>query len=247
MDSKNLATEATNTNPTKEYNTMSTSTKKLTKASAVAEAVSTMKAKILEAQMELKLANAIAEAKLVDKEGYLTYLAETANEIELVDNLNTVMAKLSGMASVVTNDGTKYDVNCYSINERVFGAVMGRVLGIIKSSSAMFTDERQREFTALTGMPYLAVSKVSVALGAPAYYSKGVVVPSIPVPDLDNLEKAMLSVCQAFQIPIAYASIVSEETLANWFKIEQVKADGKLESFTRDEVVNNGSKFTIED
>lgn len=130
-----------------------------------------------EQKMELAIAKAKenrkrvrdeAKAELANNHKYVEYLAYVQDEEEQITSLQAVMDKLNSMKAIQANDGTKYNVNIYPIAEYVFGPVMSRVIGIVSGSSAMFTDERQAEFEAITETSFLAVSTARNLIGSPA-------------------------------------------------------------------------------
>ena len=134
-------------------------------------------------QMELAIAKAKELRKqardesklaLINNSNYVGYLASIEDEQDTIKQLTGVMDAVNKMKPIVTTDGTKYSVNCYPVRENIFGPVASRVLGLITSSSAMFTDERQAEFQALTGVNHLVFTKAKDAIGSPAYFSKGI-------------------------------------------------------------------------
>lgn len=160
-----------------------------------------------ELTVEQKMAMAIATAKEARKKAkdeaklglltngkYAEYLASVEDESDQVNALTTIMDALNQMKPIVTNDGTKYGVNVYPVAEYAFGPVMSRVMGIIVGSSAMFTDERQTEFKAITGMTHLLASKAREAIGSPAYYSKGTLTTALQG-DGSDVTIAVTAVC----------------------------------------------------
>lgn len=188
-----------------------------------------------------------ARAELANNFKYVEYLASVEDEEELITSLQTVMDKLNGMKAIQVNDGTKYNVNIYPVAEYVFGPVMSRVLGIVTGSSAMFTDERQAEFEAITGTSFLAISTARNLIGSPAYYSKGVLTPEMPPMDIESISIALTAVCDSLNIDIEYASKVTKASLERWFSVARAKAEKQFEAFERVEKVDSENNFTLED
>ena len=209
-----------------------------------------------EQKMELAIARAKenrkrvrdeARAELANNSKYVEYLASVQDEEEQITSLQTVMDRLNGMKAIQTNDGTKYNVNIYPVAEYVFGPVMSRVLGIVTGSSAMFTDERQAEFEAITGTSFLAVSTARNLIGSPAYYSKGVLTPEMPPMDIESISIALTAVCDSLNIDIAYVNKVTKASLERWFSVARAKAEKQFEAFERVEKVDSENNFTLED
>jgi hypothetical protein len=213
----------------------------------------------VELTVEEKMALAIAKAKearkkakddaklaLLENNSYAEYLASVEEESEQVDKLSTIMDALNAMKAIVTNDGTKYGVNAYPVAEYVFGPIMSRVIGIVMASSAMFTDERQTEFKALTKMSYLLVSKARSAIGSPAYYSKGKLTEELPG-DGSDITTAITAVCEALNVDLAYVNKVNETSLNRWFRVAHDKAEKQYTEFKKVDIVNSTQRFILED
>ena len=209
-----------------------------------------------EQKMELAIARAKenrkrvrdeARAELANNSNYVGYLAFVQYEDEQITSLQAVMDRLNGMKAIQVNDGTKYNVNIYPVAEYVFGPVMSRVLGIVTGSSAMFTDERQAEFEAITGTSFLAISTARNLIGSPAYYSKGVLTPEMPPMDIESINIALTAVCDSLNIDIEYANKVTKASLERWFSVARAKAEKQFEAFERVEKVDSENNFTLED
>ena len=209
-----------------------------------------------EQKMELAIARAKenrkrvrdeAKAELANNSKYVEYLAYVQDEEEQLTSLQTVMDRLNGMKAIQVNDGAKYNVNIYPVAEYVFGPVMSRVLGIVTGSSAMFTDERQAEFEAITGTSFLAVSTARNLIGSPAYYSKGVLTPEMLSMDIESISIALTAVCNSLNVDITYANKVTKASLDRWFSVARAKAEKQFEAFERVEKVDSENNFTLED
>ena len=209
----------------------------------------------VEQKMELAIAKAKEQRKrvrnearlaLLDNADYVEYKASILDEVEQVAHLTALMDTLNKMKSIVTTDGSKYAVHCYPVAEYVFGPVMSRVVGIITASSAMFTDERQAEFQAITGVSHLEASKARDILGSPAYYSKGQLAPSIPG-NSESITTVITAICDALSIDIEYVDKVNVDTIARWFSVAEAKANKQFEEFQQMEHIDSTNKFVLED
>lgn len=212
-----------------------------------------------ELTVEQKMALAIAKARearktakdeaklaLLENGNYVTYLASVAEESEQVDKLTAIMDELNKIKPIVTQDGSKYGVNMFPVAEYVFGPVMSRVMGIIVGSSAMFTDERQTEFKAITGMTHLLASKARDAIGSPAYYNKGILANAIPG-DKSCIRTAVTAVCDALNIDLAYVNKVNTDSLARWFSVAQEKAEKQYAEFRKIDLIDSTNHFVLEE
>ena len=206
-------------------------------------------------QMELAIAKAKELRKqardesklaLINNSNYVGYLASIEDEQDTIKQLTGVMDAVSKMKPIVTTDGTKYSVNCYPVRENLFGPVASRVLGLITSSSAMFTDERQAEFQALTGVSHLVFTKAKDAIGSPAYFSKGIYADAFESNN-ECRESAVLAVLQGLNIDIAYADKLSDANITKWFQLSEAKAREQQAEYSKLVILDNSQSFTLED
>ena len=206
-------------------------------------------------QMELAIAKAKelrkqardeAKLALINNLNYVLYLASIGDEQDTIKQLTGVMDAVNKMKQIVTNDGTKYSVNCYPVRENIFGPVASRVLGLITSSSAMFTDERQAEFQALTGVSHLVFTKAKDAIGSPAYFSKGIYADAFESNN-ECRESAVLAVLQGLNIDIAYADKLSDTNITKWFNLSEAKAREQQAEYSKLVILDNSQSFTLED
>lgn len=206
-------------------------------------------------QMELAIAKAKELRKqardesklaLINNSNYVGYLASIEDEQDTIKQLTGVMDAVNKMKPIVTTDGTKYSVNCYPVRENIFGPVASRVLGLITSSSAMFTDERQTEFQALTGVSHLVFTKAKDAIGSPAYFSKGIYASFVDGNE-EDIKSAVLAVLQGLNIDIAYADKLSDANITKWFKLSEAKAREQQAEYSKLAILDNSQSFTLED
>ena len=206
-------------------------------------------------QMELAIAKAKELRKqardesklaLINNSNYVGYLASIEDEQDTIKQLTGVMDAVNKMKPIVTTDGTKYSVNCYQVRENLFGPVVSRVLGLITSSSAMFTDERQAEFQALTGVSHLVFTKAKDAIGSPAYFSKGIYADAFESNN-ECRESAVLAVLQGLNIDIAYADKLSDANITKWFNLSEAKAREQQAEYSKLVILDNSQSFTLED
>lgn len=206
-------------------------------------------------QMELAIAKAKELRKqardesklaLINNSNYVGYLASIEDEQDTIKQLTGVMDAVNKMKPIVTTDGTKYSVNCYPVRENIFGPVASRVLGLITSSSAMFTDDRQAEFQALTGVSHLVFTKAKDAIGSPAYFSKGIYADAFEGNN-ECRESAVLAVLQGLNIDIAYADKLSDANITKWFNLSEAKAREQQAEYSKLVILDNSQSFTLED
>lgn len=206
-------------------------------------------------QMELAIAKAKearkrakdeAKLALINNADYVGYLASIEDEQEAITKLTGIMDAVNKMKPIVTTDGTKYSVNCYPVKEQLFGPVASRVLGLITTSSAMFTDERQAEFLALTNVSHLAFTKAKDSIGSPAYFSKGTYAEAFEGSN-DCRKSAVTAILQGLGIDIEYADKLSETNINKWFKLSEAKAREQQAEFKKIELIDKSQSFTLEE
>lgn len=205
-----------------------------------------MELAISKAKEERKRVRDNARLKLLDNADYVNYKASVLDEVEQVTHLTAVADNLNQIKAIVTTDGSKYAVHCYPVAEYVFGPVMSRVVGIITASSAMFTDERQLEFQAITGLSHLEASKARDAIGSPAYYSKGQLAPTIPG-NGEDISIIITAICDSLGIDVDYASKVNSATINRWFSVAEAKANKQFSEFQQMDAIDSTNKFVLED
>lgn len=214
--------------------------------STILTAEQQMELAIAKARELRKLARDESKLALINNSNYVGYLASIEDEQDTIKQLTGVMDAVNKMKPIVTTDGTKYSVNCYPVRENIFGPVASRVLGLITSSSAMFTDERQAEFQALTGVSYLTFIKAKDSIGSPAYFSKGNYADAVAGND-DCRQSAVLAVLQGLNLDITYADKLSDTNITKWFNLSEAKAREQQAEATKLKVLDKSQTFTLED
>lgn len=206
-----------------------------------------MELAIAKRKEERKRAKDVAKLDLLNNEKYVDYLASVEDESDQVKSLSAIIDTLNKMKKIVTDKGDEFRVNIYPVAEYVFGPVMSRVIGLVTGSSAMFTDERQAEFEALTNLNYLAVVKAREAIGSPAYCKKdGTYIASLEG-NGDCVEQALTAICVGLDIDLEYVNKVNQTNLDKWFDIEDVKAKKKEKEFNKSNDLDSNTDFTLED
>jgi hypothetical protein len=186
------------------------------------------------------------DAILAENDSYINYLADAQTQQAQVNKLDAIINKLNGMKPIVTNDGTKYAIHCYPISESIFGPIGSRLLAIATIAGAMFTTERQVEFTALTQIPYLIALDASHQLGKPAYLSKAnILVEAVPYAPTSYLT-ALTAVAHQLGLSIAEATAITTDKLDRYFTQAEAKALTKLAEAELTATLDD-SPFTLED
>lgn len=202
--------------------------------------------KIAERMLAKEKAKAAKDEVLANNESYVDYLVDKKIESNNVVLLDAIINQINSMKAIVAQDGTKYAVHCYPIAESIFGAVGSRLLAIATISGAMFTSERQAEFTALTGVDYLIGLDAYHKLGRPAYFSK-----QMTLVDEINFQKGydipLMAIAASLGLDADEAKLITDDKLANFFSASKKKAEQKLEEYNRTRETAEDSEFTMED
>ena len=117
-------------------------------------------------------------------------------------------------------------------------------MAIATIAGAMFTAERQAEFTALTGIPYLIALDASHQLGRPAYVTKaGDYVEEFIY--ADSYEMSLTAVAHNLKLDVEYANQVTTDKLDRWFQSSKAKALAKVDAQEKSDSVDD-EPFTLE-
>lgn len=202
--------------------------------------------KIAERMLAKEKAKAAKDEVLANNESYVDYLVDKKIENNNVVHLDAIINQINSMKAIVAQDGTKYAIHCYPVAESIFGAVGSRLLAIATISGAMFTSERQAEFTALTGVDYLIGLDAYHKLGRPAYFSK-----QMTLVDEINFQKGydipLMAIAASLGLDADEAKLITDDKLANFFSASKKKAEQKLEEYNRTRETAEDSEFTMED
>lgn len=202
--------------------------------------------KIAERMLAKEKAKAAKDEVLANNESYVDYLVDKKIESNNVVLLDAIINQINSMKAIVAQDGTKYAIHCYPIAESIFGAVGSRLLAIATISGAMFTSERQAEFTALTGVDYLIGLDAYHKLGRPAYFSK-----QMTLVDEINFQEGydipLMAIAASLGLDADEAKLITDDKLANFFSASKKKAEQKLEEYNRTRETAEDSEFTMED
>lgn len=202
--------------------------------------------KIAERMLAKEKARTAKDEVLANNESYVDYLVDKKIESNNVVLLDAIINQINSMKAIVAQDGTKYAIHCYPIAESIFGAVGSRLLAIATISGAMFTSERQAEFTALTGVDYLIGLDAYHKLGRPAYFSK-----QMTLVDEINFQEGydipLMAIAASLGLDADEAKLITDDKLANFFSASKKKAEQKLEEYNRTRETAEDSEFTMED
>ena len=202
--------------------------------------------KIAERMLAKQTAKAAKDEVLANNETYVDYLVDKKIESNNVVHLDAVINQINSMKAIVAQDGTKYAIHCYPVAENIFGAVGARLLAIATISGAMFTSERQAEFTALTGVDYLIGLDAYHKLGRPAYFSKQMVLVD-ELPFQEGYQTPLMAIAASLGLDADEAKLITDEKLKALFSASKKKAEQKLEEYSRTRETAEDSEFTMED
>lgn len=202
--------------------------------------------KIAERMLAKQTAKAAKDEVLANNETYVDYLVDKKIESNNVVHLDAVINQINSMKAIVAQDGTKYAIHCYPVAENIFGAIASRLLAIATISGAMFTSERQAEFTALTGVDYLIGLDAYHKLGRPAYFSKQMTLVD-ELPFQEGYQTPLMAIAASLGLDADEAKLITDEKLKALFSASKEKAEQKLEEYNRTQINAEDSAFTMED
>lgn len=202
--------------------------------------------KIAERMLAKEKARTAKDEVLANNETYVDYLVDKKIESNNVVHLDAVINQINSMKAIVAQDGTKYAIHCYPVAENIFGAIGARLLAIATISGAMFTSERQAEFTALTGVDYLIGLDAYHKLGRPAYFSKQMTLVD-ELPFQEGYQTPLMAIAASLGLDADEAKLITDDKLANFFSASKKKAEQKLEEYSRTREIAEDSEFTMED
>lgn len=205
-----------------------------------------LEAKIAERMAAKEKARTAKDEVLANNETYVDYLVDKKIESNNVVHLDAVINQINAMKAIVAQDGTKYAIHCYPVAESIFGAVGSRLLAIATISGAMFTNERQAEFTALTSIDYLIALDAYHKLGRPAYFSKQMTLVD-ELPFQKGYDIPLMAIAASLGLDADEAKLITDEKLKALFSASKKKAEQKLEEYSRTRETAEDSEFTMED
>jgi hypothetical protein len=220
--------------------------KSTTSNSTKGKQMTALEKKIAE-RMEAKAKTKLAQSELLaNNDLYVDYLTDKQIESNTLTYLDAVINQINGMKTIVAQDGTKFPVHCYPVAESIFGVIGSRLLAIASIAGAMFTSERQAEFTALTGIDYLIALDAYHKLGRPAYFSKQMVLVE-STPFQEGYQIPLIAIASSLNVDINEAKFITDEKLSTYFSASLRKAKTKEIEYNKTPKIEEDSEFTMED
>jgi hypothetical protein len=202
-----------------------------------------LNAKIATAQAA---ANAKVEEKLdtlLENDAFIeSQRSLTAKNKELA-KLDTTISALNKILPFVSKNGTKFDINVFPING--FDTGLDKVLGIITGSRSAFVDQLSLQYEAISGVSMIELTLARQALGSPAYFKDGAVVPAQPG-SYNKLVPMLPSIALKLEIQ-EFDLTISEEQIELYFTKSLIKAETAKAEFDKNLAVNSSTSFTIQD
>ena len=204
-------------------------------------------------QLNAKVAKA-QEAKSAEQLDSRLAMLENHNFIEAqrvisakqneLQSLSTTITQLNSIKPHLAKDGSRFNINVYPVG--IFGTGMAEVLGIITGSRSAFTDELALQYSALTNLSIVELAEARDALGSPAYFSKGEIVPAIPG-SYDQFKPLLESICMKLGLYEYSAESVTRDRVELWFTRSELTANTKATEHNKSEAINDTESLVIED
>ena len=202
--------------------------------------------KIEQRKAEILAAEKVANEALLNNDSYVNMVVNDSIQLDAINAIDTVIRAVNKIDPIISNAGDRFIVNCYSVATGIFGEVVGRILGLVNVSGAMFTDERQKEFYAITGVPYITWANAAKAFGNPAYFSKGIITDETDG-DVEELKLRVQAILIKMGLASSYAETITESNITKYFLNRQVKATKDEAAYHKAQALTSSANYTIED
>ena len=181
--------------------------------------------RIATAQAATTKANEKALDKLLDNDKFIeAQRVVTAKEAEL-EQLATVTTQLNAITPFKANDGRKFSINVFPINQ--FGTGLGIVMGIVNGSRSAFADEKMLEYSAITGISMLELHQAQDAMGSPAFYKDGKVNDAISG-NFGEFSSILEGIFIKLELSEFKAKDITRSKFDLWFATAELRANKQL-------------------
>lgn len=214
-------------------------------------------------KLKLELANKQAEAKqesmdrietirlestlsLLDNEEYVDALTKREFREENIKTLTGLVASMNNIAPVKLPGEGNINVNCYPINDRLFGTEIGLLLGIIQTASSAYVQEHKDIIIPMIKVPLSLIEDMQVAFGTTAYWSKRTFSKFDEIPGNYEEAKALLQeIASVMNLKPLDISKFTKSAYELHFNQAKMRANTKLKEYEITLAVDASSEFTL--
>ena len=191
----------------------------------------------------VKLTTAIS---LLDNVSYVDMITQREMRQANIDKLLGLVTTINAIAPVKLPGEGDVKVNCYAINDRLFGTEIALLLGLIQTASTAFVQEQKDTILTIINLPLAIVEDMQNTFGTTAYWSKRTLTKYDEVAGNYTQAKALLKEI-ADRLKLNPLDIVkfSEEMYNLHFEQARKRADQKLKEFELSVVVDADTSFTL--
>lgn len=214
----------------------------------------------LRADLANKLANATQASKerietvkltasisLLDNISYVDMLTQRDYRQSNIDKLSGLITIINSIAPAKIPGESDIRVNCYPINDRLFGTEIGLLLGIIQTASTAFIQEQKDVILATVGLPLALVEDMQNAFGTTAYWSKRTLAKYDEIPGNYAQAKALLEeIADKLGLNPLDITKFSEPMYQLHFEQAKKRAETKLKEFEITVVTDADTSFTLQ-
>lgn len=125
-----------------------------------------------ESKERIETAKLTATIQLLDNSNYVDIITQREYRQANINKLSGIIQTINAIAPVKLPGEGDVKINCYPINDRLFGTEIAMLLGIIQTASSAYVAEHKDTILALINLPLALVEDMQIAFGTTAYWSK---------------------------------------------------------------------------
>lgn len=190
-----------------------------------------------------KLTSAIA---LLDNESYIDIITQRDFRQANIDKLMVLVRGVNSIAPVKLPGEGDVRINCYPVNDRLFGTELGLLLGLLNTASTAFVAEQKEAILAILDLPLAIVEDSMQAFGTTAYWSKRTLEKYDEIAGDYEQAKAMLEeVATKLDLQPLDISKFSKTAYDLHFAQASRRADAKAKEFQLSVSIDADQSFTL--
>lgn len=199
-----------------------------------------------ESKERIETAKLTASINLLDNTGYVDIITQREYRQANITKLSGLITTINAITPVKLPGEGDVKINCYAINDRLFGTEIGLLLGIIQTASTAFVQEQKDTILTILKLPLALVEDMQQAFGTTAYFSKRTLSKYDEIKGNYEQAKALLiEIADKLALnPLDIAKF--SETLYNLhFDQATKRAESKLKEFQLSVTVDADQSFTL--
>lgn len=199
-----------------------------------------------EAKERLETVSIQASIELLDNPAYSDYLTRREYRDENIKKLTGTVALINAVAPVKIPGEGDAKVNCYPINDRLFGTELALLLGILQTAQLTNIVEQKENILAIINVPVTLVEDAMAAFGTTAYWSKRTFNKYDEIKgDYMSARILLAEVAEKMNLKPLDLSKFSQQAYEQHFAQARTKADAKFKEFQVTLATDANSEFTL--